>query len=189
MANIVRFRLRSDTGANWTSKNPVLLRGEPGFDETERRFKMGDGVKKWNELPYEKDPDVVNALNSDRVDAALSAAQGRALKTMVDAKAGKNEIPAPVPIVNDLTTGGTNKALSAEQGKALKTMVDSLDNDIPKYSITGFDANNEPTGFSIVGGASYTITRDGGGKLTRITSGNKTWTARYDAQGRFSGLS
>lgn len=61
MANVIRYRLRSDTGENWTSKNPVLLRGEPGFDETERRFKMGDGVKKWNELPYVA-PDVVDTL-------------------------------------------------------------------------------------------------------------------------------
>lgn len=122
MANVIRYRLRSDTGENWTSKNPVLLRGEPGFDETERRFKMGDGVKKWSELPYEA-PDVLNVLNSDRVDAALSAAQGKALKLIVDAKANKNEIPAPVPIINDLTTGGANKALSAEQGKALKELI------------------------------------------------------------------
>ena len=155
MANVIRYRLRSDTGANWTSRNPILLRGEPGFDETERRFKMGDGVKKWNELSYEKDPDIVNALNSDRTDAALSAAQGKVLKGSID----------------DLSTNVSN-----------------LQTDIPKYSVTGFDANNEPTGFSIVGGASYAITRDGSGKLTKITSGDKVWTAQYDAQGRFTGL-
>ena len=126
--------------------------------------------------------EVIDALDSDRTDAALSAAQGKVLKTMVDS------VPQ-VEIVDDLTTGGTNKVLSAEQGKVLKANIDRLDSDIPKYSITGFDAQNEPTGFSIVGGASYTIVRSSDGKLQRITSDDKTWTAQYDTQGRFTGLS
>lgn len=101
MANIVRFRLRSDTRENWTSKNPVLLRGEPGFDETARRFKMGDGIRNWNALPYEA-PDILNALDSDRTDAALSAAQGKEVKRNLDilqnSKADKSDIPAPNPM-------------------------------------------------------------------------------------------
>lgn len=61
--------------------------------------------------------DIVDALDSDRTDAALSAAQGKALKTLVDG------IPR-VEVVDDLATGGTSEALSAEQGKNLKDLVD-----------------------------------------------------------------
>ena len=61
--------------------------------------------------------DIVDALDSDRADAALSAKQGKALKTLVDG------VPR-VEIVDDLTTGGSGKALSAKQGKNLKALVD-----------------------------------------------------------------
>ena len=93
-----------------------------------------------------------------------------------------------IDILNTLDSDRTDAALSAAQGKVLKANIDHLNSDIPKYSITGFDANNEPTGFSIVDGASYTIVRESNGKLQRITSGEKTWTAQYDTQGRFTGL-
>lgn len=164
MANVIRYRLRSDTGENWTSKNPVLLRGEPGFDETERRFKMGDGVKKWNELPYEA-PDVLNVLDSDRVDAALSAAQGKALKLMVDTKAGKNEIPAPVSIVNDLTTGGATKALSAEQGKALKELIGAsgASNKVKLCSVVYYDELYRDKTFQVPEGVSVILFSGSGG--------------------------
>lgn len=47
----VRIQLRRDTAANWTSVNPVLSLGEPGFDEDSGVLKMGDGITAWNSLP------------------------------------------------------------------------------------------------------------------------------------------
>jgi hypothetical protein len=55
----MRFKPRSDTLENWTSKDPVLLAGEPGvvIDGTEtEKIKFGDGVKSWNELGWWKGP-------------------------------------------------------------------------------------------------------------------------------------
>lgn len=49
------IKQRIDTTANWTSKNPVLLKGEIGFEITstaEFKQKVGDGTSKWSELPY-----------------------------------------------------------------------------------------------------------------------------------------
>ena len=45
---------RRDTAANWTSINPVLGPGEIGVesDGENPRFKLGDGVSTWTELPY-----------------------------------------------------------------------------------------------------------------------------------------
>lgn len=54
-----RFKPRSDTLANWESKNPILLSGEPGvvIDGTEtNKIKFGDGVTPWNELGWWKGP-------------------------------------------------------------------------------------------------------------------------------------
>jgi len=47
-----RIQLRRDTGANWTSNNPVLATGEVGIDTTLNNFKIGDGLTAWNGLPY-----------------------------------------------------------------------------------------------------------------------------------------
>ncbi|MBQ9565561.1 MAG: hypothetical protein IJU98_08245 [Synergistaceae bacterium] len=57
MANTIKILVRNDTGENWASKNPVLLKGEQGYDSTANRFKVGDGVKAWNDLPYLADDD------------------------------------------------------------------------------------------------------------------------------------
>ena len=47
-----RIQLRRDTAANWTSNNPVLADGEPGYEKDTGFFKYGNGVDDWNTLPY-----------------------------------------------------------------------------------------------------------------------------------------
>jgi microcystin-dependent protein len=46
------IQLRRDTSANWGLANPVLLRGEPGFETDTGRLKVGDGTTEWNVLSY-----------------------------------------------------------------------------------------------------------------------------------------
>jgi len=47
-----KLLIRRDTGLNWAQKNPILSCGEIGFDTTQNRHKIGDGIRHWNELPY-----------------------------------------------------------------------------------------------------------------------------------------
>lgn len=47
-----RFQFRRDTAANWSLYNPVLMEGEVGFVTDDSTYKIGDGVKDWNTLPY-----------------------------------------------------------------------------------------------------------------------------------------
>lgn len=42
----------TNTAANWTSLNPILLKGEIAFESDSSRFKIGDGITAWNDLPY-----------------------------------------------------------------------------------------------------------------------------------------
>ena len=59
-----RIKLKRDTSANWTEKDPVLLNGEIALVDTasgDVRKKIGDGVKKYSELPFD-DEDIYNAL-------------------------------------------------------------------------------------------------------------------------------
>lgn len=43
---------RNDTAANWESANPILSQGEQGWDTTNNKLKVGDGVTAWNSLDW-----------------------------------------------------------------------------------------------------------------------------------------
>jgi hypothetical protein len=48
----VQIQLRNDTSINWENINPILSQGEIGIENDTRRFKLGNGVNRWIELPY-----------------------------------------------------------------------------------------------------------------------------------------
>lgn len=47
-----RIQLRQDTATNWTTTNPVLALGEPGYDTTNKRLKIGNGTSTWTALEW-----------------------------------------------------------------------------------------------------------------------------------------
>ena len=51
MPYIIKFR--RDTAADWTTRNPLLSEGEPGLELDTGMIKYGDGVRRWNSLPYD----------------------------------------------------------------------------------------------------------------------------------------
>lgn len=52
MTTYGRIQFRRDSAADWSSINPILLKGELGFEETTGLFKWGNGTSPWNALPY-----------------------------------------------------------------------------------------------------------------------------------------
>ena len=50
MANILQ--LKRSTAAVWTSINPILGQGEPGWEIDTKKLKVGDGISNWNSLLY-----------------------------------------------------------------------------------------------------------------------------------------
>lgn len=47
-----RIQQRRDTAARWAQYNPVLLEGEVGYvTDDPNQYKIGDGVRSWNNLP------------------------------------------------------------------------------------------------------------------------------------------
>lgn len=68
-----RIRQKKDTASNWANSNPVLLNGELIAVETSDgaiRFKIGDGIKTFNQLPY-TDESIYNTVDS-KIAAELS---------------------------------------------------------------------------------------------------------------------
>lgn len=54
-----RVRNKRDTASNWTANNPILLDGEIILVDTSDgtlRFKVGDGVKTFTQLPFTDEP-------------------------------------------------------------------------------------------------------------------------------------
>lgn len=49
---IDRLQIRRGTAAEWTTHDPVLADGEPGYEKGSGQVKYGDGVTPWTLLPY-----------------------------------------------------------------------------------------------------------------------------------------
>jgi hypothetical protein len=49
---IEQVQFRRGTASTWTSVNPTLGSGEPGYETDTGKLKIGDGVTLWNSLPY-----------------------------------------------------------------------------------------------------------------------------------------
>ena len=45
-------QIKYKTTAEWETENPILLKGEMGYDSTSKRYKIGDGVNTWKKLEY-----------------------------------------------------------------------------------------------------------------------------------------
>jgi hypothetical protein len=59
----IRMKQRRGSAQDWTSSNPVLATAEIGFETDNNKFKIGDGVNTWNNLPY--------FLNEDDIGGSL----------------------------------------------------------------------------------------------------------------------
>ena len=69
-----RIKQKRDTAANWEAKNPVILNGEIVFVDTsagELRAKIGDGVKKYSQLPFSDE--VLRNLITEKTSAITNA--------------------------------------------------------------------------------------------------------------------
>lgn len=94
-----RIKNKRDTSANWTSKDPVLLNGELIIIDTasgETRFKIGDGVKKYSQLPFQDE-----ILRNSKVD--LDAGVYTATASSTDGII----YTATVPGIDSLTSGAS----------------------------------------------------------------------------------
>lgn len=48
----VIIQVRRDTALNWTTADPILAQGEPGYETDTGMLKIGDGTTEWLSLPY-----------------------------------------------------------------------------------------------------------------------------------------
>jgi hypothetical protein len=78
----VRFQLRRDTAANWTSANAVLALGEPGVETDTLKVKVGNGVSAWNSLAYSISQDFNDLTNTPTTIAGYGITDALALSAL-----------------------------------------------------------------------------------------------------------
>ena len=71
-----RIQFRRDTGANWTSINPVLSAGELGLETDTGKFKIGNGTNTWTTLGYGTLNGTLTSLSLDAIADPSAPASG-----------------------------------------------------------------------------------------------------------------
>jgi hypothetical protein len=59
---IAQIQLRRGTTAEWSASTVVLASGEPGFDTSLSRMKIGDGTNLWGALPWASNADLESQI-------------------------------------------------------------------------------------------------------------------------------
>lgn len=62
MAEITAIQFLRGTAAAWTSANPTLAAGKPGYETDTGKFKIGDGTTAWTSLGYQATEAWVNSV-------------------------------------------------------------------------------------------------------------------------------
>lgn len=112
----VRIKDRSDTEANWTSKNPVLLKGERAITDGTGKYKIGDGKNTWSALPYYE---AMTSADRTKLNGIASGAN----KTTVDGSLSSSSTnPVQNKVVNSALAGKSNTNHTHD----LSTMINTL---------------------------------------------------------------
>ena len=128
----VRNRIATKTTTEWETENPILLKGEMGYDSTSNKAKVGDGVTKWTELDFliaSDLKDIINILNNHNI----------AINDL------KN-----TPIINVAEDGfyvtdNDGYVIFKVDEKGLKTPMSSLDENSYSYGIEIDTTSSSPT--------------------------------------------
>lgn len=63
VTSIIKFK--RGTESRWAELNPILQNGEPGYAYDSYKFKIGDGITPWKELPYmDGKTEIMNFINA-----------------------------------------------------------------------------------------------------------------------------
>lgn len=63
-----RIQIRRDNASVWAQINPILFAGEFGLERDTLSVKIGDGVNRWNALPYVMGSESLAIANAADVD-------------------------------------------------------------------------------------------------------------------------
>ena len=95
----------ADTAENLELRNDVLETGQKVYDITNKKYKTGDGIKSWNELPFDSvgtsgDVDLSGYATTTQLDNKVDKVEGKGLSSNDYTTAEKEKLAA-LPTVTD----------------------------------------------------------------------------------------
>lgn len=85
----VRVKHAYLSAVEWVSKNPILQAGEFGIENDTQKFKIGDGVTKWSNLPYVSGADSGIVVDTVLSNISTNPVQNKVIKEALDNKLDK----------------------------------------------------------------------------------------------------
>ena len=107
-----RMQQRRGTYSQWHTADPILNAGEVGWESDNNRFKIGDGINHWNDLPYFIDETALGTTLGDYVEVALLGANDGVATLNSSGKLNASQLPS----VDELAQDAVNTALVAGTG-------------------------------------------------------------------------
>lgn len=146
-----RIQLRRAAALFWSSTNPVLLRGEPGFETDTYKMKVGDGISRWIDLPYQNGLGVTGDLLNLEDVKITNLENGDVIK--YDQPSGKwvNLSLAEAGIASSTDLSDTETNLNSNITTAVAAAV-------PSGVISQFAGASAPTGYLLCTGQSLSTT-------------------------------
>lgn len=87
-----RIQIRRGTATEWSNVNPILGAGEPGYDLTNRIFKIGDGTTRWASLSGISEGGITQQDLDDAISNVVDTAP-ETLNTLNELAAAINDNP------------------------------------------------------------------------------------------------
>lgn len=199
----VRIKDRSDTEANWTSKNPVLLKGERAITDGTGKYKIGDGKNTWGALPYyeamtsadrTKLNGIASGANKTTVDSSLSSSstnpvQNKVVNSALAGKSNTNHTHDLSTMINTLSTGsatptdedyfvsqyvGGGTTTTTYHRRPVKALLEYIRGKFAKVATSG--SYDDLSNKPTIGNGTVTITQGGTSKgtFTLNQTGNTT---------------
>jgi hypothetical protein len=107
-----RMQQRRGTAAQWTASDPILNIGEIGFESDNNKFKIGDGVNHWDDLPYFLDEDTISTSMGGYLEDTLLGANNGVAQLNSSGKLVSTQLPS----IDELTQDAIDAALVAGTG-------------------------------------------------------------------------
>jgi len=108
----IKFQFRRGTASQWTSSNPTLALGEPGFEVDTNGLKVGDGSTPWIFEGYAGNPAFVSVKDFGAIGDGLSKPLSNYFATL---SAAQSYFPAATSLSDQLDWAAFSKAIQSNR--------------------------------------------------------------------------
>lgn len=129
----IRIQLRNDTAENWTTQNPILLKGEMGVEIDTGKTKIGNGTDHWETLKY-------SGVDEDTIKGIID--NNRSAFTEVVPEEGETDAQALARVITNPKKG--------DMAVVVRTFIEGKESYTAKQSYTAYI--HDGTGFKAMDG-------------------------------------